>query len=92
MEPTSFSALIHNLRETVPIAIEHLLPLSPDMQYISDAWVHFHAWSSLLRLLILYLAYFVYSRMSRYYETNLQLECVHIIDNKEISDIMEPCR
>lgn len=76
----------------MPIAIEHLLPLSPDMQYISDAWVHFHAWSSLLRLLILYLAYFVYSRMSRYYETNLQLAVTQKIMDSQSHQVQESMR
>lgn len=72
--------------------VEHLLPLSPDMQYISDAWVHFHAWSSLLRLLILYLAYFVYSRMSRYYETNLQLAVTQKIMDSQSHQVQESMR
>ncbi len=72
--------------------VEHLLPIVPNGQPIPETWVRFHALSSLLRLLILYLAYFVYSRMSRYYETYLQLAVSQKIMDSQSHQVQESMR
>lgn len=52
---------------------QHLLPLIVIENAMTEEWLRYRALCSFLELSILYLAYFVCSRMSKYYETHLQL-------------------